>query len=309
MSRIKIAQGNRLKAAGAQLHTPLSDDYTALFAESDAVIRHLTKPYKKTARIYKMLISDATVDAHWHMANYTTVAKMSYNDHGPIHARVTCAYAMRMMSLLVKTGVPLDVIESGTGDLDDAFLVVLTGILLHDIGNSLHRTNHEAMGVILADRILERMLPALYKDIEQRSLIANFILSMVQCHDMNPAPLFMEGAIVAVCDGCDMTKGRARMPFDLGKIDIHAVSALSIEDVNINPSKGTLPVEIEVLMSNSAGIFQVEHTLIAKLNQTPLKKWVTVTARTINVTGHNHDKRIVDVLHLKDGRLTPVNLP
>jgi uncharacterized protein len=305
MSRIKIASRAGVVAAGQVLHTPLPDDYTALFSESDATIQALTKPYKRTAKIYRLLQQDVAVDAHWNMANYTTVAKMNYNDHGPIHARVTCAYAMQMMALLVKHNVPLDVVTSGTGDLDDAHLVVLAGILLHDIGNSLHRTNHEAMGVILAERVLERLLPKLYRDIEQRTLISNFILSMVQCHDMNPAPLFMEGAIVAVCDGCDMTKGRARMPFDLGKIDIHAVSALSIEDVNILPSAGPLPVEIEVLMSNSAGIFQVEHTLIAKLNQTPLKRFVTVRARTINVTGDNHDKRIVDELVLKDGRLTP----
>jgi hypothetical protein len=64
-------------------------------------------------------------------------------------------------------------------------------------------------------------------------------------------------------------------------------------------------VEIEVLMSNSAGIFQVEQTLVAKLNQTPLKKYVTVTARTIDVQSEGHDKRIVDVLTLREGRLTP----
>ncbi len=115
----------------------------------------------------------------------------------------------------------------------------------------------------------------------------------------------MEGAIVAVADGCDMTKGRARMPFDLGKIDIHAVSALAIEEVIIKGGD-TMPVEIAVLMSNSAGIFQVEQTLIRKLLVTPLKAYVTVDASTIN-PGSACDKRIIQSVKLRDGKLSPYN--
>jgi hypothetical protein len=100
-----------------------------------------------------------------------------------------------------------------------------------------------------------------------------------------------------------MTKGRARMPFDLGKVDIHAVSALAIEEVNIKRSD-SMPVEIEVLMSNSAGIFQVEQTLIRKLLVTPLKSYVTVLASTIH-PGDTCDKRIIQSVRLRDGRLTP----
>jgi len=134
-------------------------------------------------------------------------------------------------------------------------------------------------------------------------LIENFILSAIQCHDMNPPPLFMEGAVVAVADGCDMSKGRARMPFDLGKIDIHAVSALSIEAVRILRGEN-MPVEIHVDMSNSAGIFQVEEILVKKLNLTPLRQYVTVKASTITPGGR--DQRIVDSVILKDGRLRPL---
>ncbi len=285
------------------LHTTLPDDYSELFTEADAVIRALTAALPRTTLAYQQLISDSALDAHWNMANYTTVMKLNYNDHGPIHARVTCAYAMKMMSLLVPAGVPWDVIESGVGDLDDAYLVVLMGILMHDIGNALHRTNHEAMGVILAQRILQRVLPGIYPDIEQQTLIGDFISSTIQSHDMSPLPLLMEGALVAVADGCDMTKGRARTPFDLGKLDIHAVSALSIEEVDIKPGR-VLPVEIDVSMSNSAGIFQVEQTLVRKLNQTRLRQHVTVRARTVHPGGQ--DKRIIDVLELREGRLTPV---
>lgn len=310
MSRIKIIPRS-VAQNGKAMALALPKDYTDLAVRAHDRVVALTKPHPRTAAIYDLVMSDATLVAHWNLSNYTTVNKLGYNDHGPIHAQVTASYAMQMMTLLVEAGVPFDVVESGAGDsLDDAFLVTLTGILLHDIGNSLHRTNHEAMGVILAERVISRLLPKIYPDIEQQTLISDFILSAVQCHDMNPAPLFMEGALVAVADGCDMTKGRARMPFDLGKIDIHAVSALSIEEVNIKAGQG-IPVEIEVLMSNSAGIFQVEQTLVSKLVKTPLAKYVTVRATVVDgfdeLDQRGTDKRIINSVMLKDGRLQPVN--
>ena len=291
--------------SGAKLKADLPDDYSELASRAEATIRDLTKPYPLTARLYESLVNDARLGAHWNLSNYTTVSKLSYNDHGPIHARVVTSYALQIMTLLIDANVPLDVIESGTGGPDDAFLVTLAGIMLHDIGNAVHRLSHELVGVQLAHPILESYLPALYPDIEQRQLVEDFILSAILCHDVAPPPLFMEGAVVAVADGCDMTKGRARMPFDLGNVDIHAVSALAIEEVNIQKSD-VMPVEIAVLMSNSAGIFQVEQTLIRKLLVTPLKSYVTVSASTMN-PGDTCDKRILQSVKLRDGRLTPTS--
>ncbi len=302
MSLIQIRQPER--AVGVKhLRADLPNDYEELFLKADETIRKLTTPYPRATRIYELLTSDPRVQANWEMSNYTAVSKLNYNDHGPIHARVTTSYLCQIMTLLIEAGVPFDVVESGAGTLEDAFVVGVAGILLHDIGNAMHRLNHEPMGVIMAQLILERTLPRLYGDSERMQLMENFILSAVQCHDMNPPPLFMEGALVAVADGCDMSKGRARMPFDLGKIDIHAVSALSIEAVNIHKG-ATMPVEIQVEMSNSAGIFQVEEILVKKLNLTPLKSYVTVRASTITPGGH--DTRIVDSVILRDGRLRPM---
>ncbi len=302
MTRIVIVPHAPLNH-GMQLKADLPDDYTELAARAEQKIHELTAPYPLTSKLYEHLIADARLSAHWNLSNYTTVSKLSYNDHGPIHARVVTSYAMQIMTLLMSANVPMDVIESGAGGPDDAFLVTLAGIMLHDIGNSVHRVTHELVALQLAHPVLESYLPELYPDVEQRQLIEDFILSAILCHDVNPPPLFMEAAVVAVADGCDMTKGRARMPFDLGKVDIHAVSALAIEDVNIQRGD-TVPVEIAVLMSNSAGIFQVEQTLIRKLLVTPLKAYVTVDASTIN-PGDTCDKRIIQSVKLRDGKLCP----
>ncbi len=302
MSRIHLPSAHAGQN-GARLKARLPDDYSNLAREADQVVRDLTAKFPRAAKMYGLLLCDPRADAHWNLSNYLTVGKLNYNDHGPIHARVTAAYAMEILTLLAEANVPMDVMASNSGDLDDTFLVTLAAVMLHDMGNALHRIGHESLGVLLAQPILERILPEIYRDPEQRFLIMDFILSAIQCHDMNPPPLYMEGAVVAVADGCDMTKGRARMPFDLGKIDIHAVSALSIEDVNIKRGK-EVPVEIEVLMSNSAGIFQVEETLVKKLNLSPLRTHMTVSAAAIDPNLAT-DRRIIERVVLKNGRLTP----
>ncbi len=117
-------------------------------------------------------------------------------------------------------------------------------------------------------------------------------------HDFDPPPLTFEGGVVGAADGTDVTKGRGRKAFDLGKIDIHSVSALAIDEVRIAPGKD-VPVEITVLMNNSAGIFQIDDTLTRKVVRGPLSKWITVTALT-QLSGTHSDARIIERLTLKN---------
>lgn len=274
------------------LSSEVQRDYTALAQAANRTTREIITAYPQTARLFEALLSDPRIVAHWDLANYIAVVKLGYNDHGPIHAQVVTAAAMQMMQLLHQYGVAFDVVESGTGDLDDAHAVVLAGILLHDIGNQIHRSGHEAFGVALAQPILERHFAGLYGDdpIKRQALIG-FTLSAIACHDCDPAPLTMEGAVVAVADATDMTKGRGRMAFDLGKVDIHSVSALAIETVSIRAGKSK-PIEINVTLSNSAGIFQIEQIFAPKLIATPLKDYVTIRAVT-SADYPESDQRII----------------
>ncbi len=303
MTHVRLPKPKRVGLLAASL--PGEDAYALMDQRADATIRALAAPFPKTCRAYQMLMHDERMTAHWELSNYLTVGKLKYNDHGPIHARVTGAYAMQLMRYLLDAHAPFDVIESDTGDADDACLVALVAVMMHDIGNSLHRTGHEAISVVLAQPLLHEWLACIYPEPLQRTLIISFILSAIQCHDIHPPPLYMEGAVVAVADGCDMTKGRARMPIDLGKLDIHGVSALAIEDVIIKPSPGDAPVEIEVRMSNSAGIFQVEETLVRKLNATPLKDYVVVSITALDPHSAT-EKRIFSNAITEGGQLKAV---
>ena len=261
-----------------------------LIQEADAAIRTDLEHFPKALAVYDLLSKDEEALANWDMANYITVRKLGYNDHGRVHAWVTGAASLALLELLVASGVKPDVMESGSGDLDDAYMVVLVGTMLHDIGNQVHRAAHEAHGVTLAMPILERILGAVYDDVSLRTKLRAFILHSINCHDLNPAPLTLEGGITAVADGTDITKGRGRKAFASGKVDIHSISALSVEQVAI--ARGMeKPIEISVVMNNSAGIFQVEETLAKKVTGSPLRNYVALTARTDD--HFDRDQRIV----------------
>ena len=277
----------------------LAASYEELEAQTLAAVEPLWAKYPKTQAFWQTLLDDAETRANWDMANYLAVNKLGYNDHGMTHAIIAGANAVRIFDLLVESGIKPDVALSSAGDVDDACLVTASAALLHDIGNQLHRQHHELLGVGLAQVLLARMMPAVYPDVEQRTELRAFILHAILCHDFDPPPLTFEAGVVGVADGTDVTKGRGRKAFDLGKIDIHSVSALAIDEVLINRGKD-FPVEITVIMNNSAGIFQIEETLTRKVVHGPLSKWITVVAVT-RPADSPHDARIIERLTLRNG--------
>ena len=279
-------------ANGVEFATPRAK----LIEEADRAIRADLIDFPKALAAYEALSHDSEAIANWDMANYITVRKLGYNDHGRVHSWVTGAASLAILELLLENGVRGDVLESGTGDVDDTYLVVLIGTMLHDIGNQVHRQAHESFGVVLAMPILERLLTPIYSDVALRTKIRGFILHSINCHDLNPAPLTLEGGITAVADGTDITKGRGRKAFALGKVDIHSVGALAVDQVVI--SRGTdKPIEINVSMNNSAGIFQVEETLAKKVINSPIAKYINLTAATENSSLDDH--RIVHQVRLE----------
>ena len=90
-----------------------------------------------------------------------------------------------------------------------------------------------------------------------------------------------EAGLILIADGCDMTKGRARIPMEIpskpAEGDIHKYSANSIEKVRI--LHGTKhPIKIEVHMKSEVGFFQVEEVLIPKIQSSPAKHLIELYA-------------------------------
>lgn len=252
-------------------------DYHRLAHEADQTIHALTEAHPRAATLYAHLLGDPQTLALWDMTAYMTVEKLGYNDHSQMHAQIVAANALQLLSLLTEANAVPDVVSSGAGTVEDATLVVLAAALLHDIGNQVTRENHELYSVMLAQPILTRLLPLLYDDSVQQQVIASFIHSAIASHDCNSQPGTLEAAIVAVADAIDMTKGRGQVAFDQGKADIHAVSAMAIEQVIIESGKES-PVQIEVVMGNPAGLFQIEKLLGRKLHLAGLERHIDLRA-------------------------------
>jgi|GEM_PF-98404 len=250
-----------------------------LIEVADMAIRYDLQAYPRALAAYSALTTESEALALWDMSNFITMRKLGYNDHGRVHAWVTGAASMAILQLLLEGGVKPDILETGIGDVDDAFLIVILGTMLHDIGNSVHRAAHERYGGILALPILNRLLEPIYPDPFKRTKIRAFILHCIDCHDLNPLPLTIEGGVTAVADGTDITKGRGRKAFQMGSVDIHSISALAVDSVTIARGENK-PVEIEVTMNNSGGIFQVEEIMSPKVIKSPLAKYVELIART-----------------------------
>jgi uncharacterized protein len=280
------------------IEIPISPIYEALERQTIDAVDGLWKKYPKASLIWDLLTNDPEVRAHWDMANYLTVSKMAYNDHGETHARIVAANAVLLFDLMQDARIVPDVVRSGAGDEDDSCAVIVAASLLHDIGNQVNRLGHELMGAVMAVAILDRLMPQIYDDIERRVELRGFMLHAIHSHDLIPPPLTFEAALVALADGTDVTRGRGRGAFDLGKVDIHSVSALAIDEVKINKGQ-TRAVEITVVMNNSAGIFQIEDTLTRRLRNSPLSPHVVVIARTLTDT--DADARIIQRLYFENG--------
>jgi hypothetical protein len=121
----------------------LSDnDDEEIRKNSIALIHDLIEGWPKTRCIWNLLNQDPELCAHWVCANYITVHKLGMNDHGRVHAMVATSSALQIFDILMDVGIEPDIISSGMGEMDDAYLIVLTAALCHDIGNEIHRIDH-----------------------------------------------------------------------------------------------------------------------------------------------------------------------
>ena len=211
------------------------------------------------------------------MANVMAVKRLGYNDHSPVHAKIIAGSALEIFSLLTDAVEPSSVMN-GICDYEDARLIVLLGAYLHDVGNAIHRIDHEKTGALLASNLLDRVLLDIYDDDPGLAYrVKSEVLHTLYSSDDSIPCLSVEAGVVTVADGTDMAGGRSRVPFLSGKNDIHAISAQAINKVTI--VKGDMKhVSIQVFMDNPAGIFQIEEVIGKKIRSSGIGELVEVTA-------------------------------
>jgi uncharacterized protein len=244
-------------------------------AIAGAAVRAPTRGNRSLEALLDGVNADPEVRAWWHMAQVTS-ERLGMSDHSWVHVQIVLNIALRLLRLLVKAGVrPALVSDHGMRDRD-AEVAVAAGALLHDVGMSIHRVDHEAFSLFLAERKLRELLAEVYPEPE-RTVVVSEALHTIIGHRRRGEPYTVEAGVVRVADALDMAQGRSRLPVGSGQLGIHAISAAAIDQVTI--SAGTeRAVRIEVAMNNSAGIFQVDDLLATKLRGTPLEEQVEVIA-------------------------------
>jgi len=245
-------------------------------AIAEARVRAPTRGNRKLESFLEAVNSDEQVRAWWYMTQVQS-ERLGMSDHSWVHMQIVLNIALRLLRLLVRAGVePAMVADHGMRDRD-AEVVVAGGALLHDVGMSIHRADHEAYSLFLANGALDRLLADAYRQPE-RTVVASEILHAIIGHRRRGEPYTLEAGVVRVADALDMAQGRTRIPLEKGHEGIHSISAAAIDEVSIDSGEDR-PIKIEIQLNNSAGIFQVDDLLATKIRDTPLEGKVEVVAK------------------------------
>ena len=260
-------------------------------AVAKAQVHAPTRGNRKLERFLEAVNADERVRTWWYMAQIQS-ERLGMSDHSWVHVQVVLNISLRLLRLLVKGGIePAMVTDHGMRDRD-AEVVVAGGALLHDVGMSIHRADHEAYSLFMAQERLQSLLAGVY-DEPERTVVISEILHAIIGHRRRGEPYTVEAGVVRVADALDMAEGRSRIPVEGGTYGIHALSAAAIDKVNIEAGEER-PVKIQIEMNNSAGIFQVDDLLATKLRGTPLEGHVEVVAEVSGET----EKRLLPSFRL-----------
>ena len=223
--------------------------------------------------------SDVELNAIWEAANVMAVKRLQMSDHGPTHVAIVGNLALKILRNLADAGIQPSVVTDWEFGNDDAEVIVFLAAIMHDLGNAVHRDLHDDYGVTLANRLLHRILASVYDDARTRQIIITETLHAMVAHDTENAVHTIEGGVVRVADGLDMKKGRSRIAYGIGAMNIYKVSGMAVDEVTILPATKEKPVRVEITMNDAAGIFQVDYLLKKKIQGSGLESWIEIVAK------------------------------
>jgi len=256
-------------------------------------IRIPDRGHQKLRRVIERVNDDDQLKGWWHVANVNAVVRMEINDHSWVHIQIVTNIALKLLRQLTKHGIEPAVVTDYGMEREDAEVVVVLTALTHCVGMSVHRHGHEDFSLFLAEPKLRELLDGIYQE-PDLTVIVSEVLQGIISHRADGEPLTLEAGILRVADALDMEQGRSRIPFERGHVGIHSLSAAAIEDVAIGDGEDK-PIRIEITMNNSAGIYQVDGLLKAKLRGSGLEPYVEVLAHIDTEA----EKRLVPLYRLE----------
>ena len=247
-------------------------------------------PDQRLTEVLEFIETDALVNAYIGAQNVNPVTRLGFNDHGHKHVEIVRSRALAVYDLLKRRGVAFNgASDHGLDEADEAVIIGL-GATLHDIGHIVHRDNHSHWSVPLAANVLDEILPEFYDPIECIAMKGEVLHSII-CHHADQTPLTREAGVVRIADALDMERGRSREPYESGGRGINTVSSQAIERVNLYEGDD-VPVQVEIEMTNAAGVYQVDELLKSKLAGSGLEEWVRIVGVNVSTDGTQIVERI-----------------
>ena len=244
--------------------------------EVEYVFNIPSKKNLKLEHVMERIREDKKLQTLWKCSNVMAIDRMGYTDHGPTHVKIVANLALKLLRILINIKVEPSIVTNYGMKNEDAEVVVVLGSVFHDLGMIVIRNGHEKYSALLASEFIEKFLDSIYSE-EEKAIITSEVLHAIVAHEHPNKPLTLEAGIVGIADALDMDSGRARIPFEAGKVDIHSVSALSIEKVEIIEGEKK-PITIKISMSDSAGVFQIDELLKPRIEKSGLQEYFHVIA-------------------------------
>lgn len=255
-----------------------------------------TKGNTKLKSLLASINQDAELIEQWRLANVNAMDRIGMSDHGGVHIQIVANGCVKLLRLLAEAGIEPNTVSDHGLTQEDAEVVVVLAACLHDIGMSIHRDNHESYSLILGYPKARSLLSSLYEE-PVLTTVTSEVLHAVIAHRGEERCLTLEAGVLKVADALDMTEGRSRIPFESGEVNIHAVSAMAVSDVSIKRGEER-PVQVDIKMNNSSGIFQVDELLKRKLMNSSIAPYVEVFAHIEGEGDGERERRLVEVYRL-----------
>src|SRR4030043_778533 len=135
----------------AKFGTPVSTHISDILKMQERfLIRIPARRKPKLKKIIYRVNADDELHALWQVINNNAIKRLGMSDHGPVHVQIVTNIALKFLRLLVDRGVqPTSIVDYSLA-IEDAEVIVALAALLHDMGMSIHRADHELYSLFLA---------------------------------------------------------------------------------------------------------------------------------------------------------------
>jgi len=226
-----------------------------------------------TTKVLGLINENPELFAIWHVTNIVAKKRLHMTDHGIGHFQLVTNRALLLLELFHARGVPLNLQTDYQLGYDYSQVVVLLASLLHDVGMSIHRDGHEEFSLLIGFDFINKLLDFL--SVKERIILRSETQHAIISHRVGGNPLTVEAGIVRVADALDLTRTRVSSTIDSKHMNIHTVSADSIDQVLVTRGK-KVAVDIDIVMNHTAGLFQVDEMLHNKVKHSGIERYLDI---------------------------------